>query len=406
MYPTDDDNEVFPTVDGSGGIFPTDDEIGGIFPTDDDNGGVFPTDDDNGGIFPTDDGSGGIFPTDDDNGGGFPTDDDNAGYFPTTDDDNGWVFPTDGDSGWILPTDDDYDEWNGSTNDDYGWMWSTEKATTDNIGWHGITTAQSNTVSLSTTSAATAEEEVLSTTATSPTDNGNNYSSTTRHTTTATTHYELDCADIFSNSRESKSGVYKISIPGIKDPVEVYCDMTTKAGGWTVIQRRIDGLTDFQRTWDEYEQGFGSAEGEYWIGNKMLAALTGAKPYVLRIEMITDQSKQLFAEYTRVVIGGSEFSYKLLSLGKYSGNAGDSLSYHVGQKFSTFDRDNDEWFSNCADNFQGGWWFKYCLESNLNGGYSINFNGQGVIWSKGPDGYRKSLRQVVMMIRPLSFSQW
>lgn len=32
-------------------------------------------------------------------------------------------------------------------------------------------------------------------------------------------------------------------------------------GGWTVIQRRSDGLTDFKRTWADYADGFGHLAG-------------------------------------------------------------------------------------------------------------------------------------------------
>ena len=33
-----------------------------------------------------------------------------------------------------------------------------------------------------------------------------------------------------------------------------------------VIQRRKDGLEDFNRTWEEYEDGFGDINHGYWIG--------------------------------------------------------------------------------------------------------------------------------------------
>ena len=33
-----------------------------------------------------------------------------------------------------------------------------------------------------------------------------------------------------------------------------------------VIQRRIDGQTDFYRGWSEYEVGFGDLTKEFWLG--------------------------------------------------------------------------------------------------------------------------------------------
>jgi hypothetical protein len=33
-----------------------------------------------------------------------------------------------------------------------------------------------------------------------------------------------------------------------------------------VIQRRIDGQTDFYRGWSEYEVGFGDLAKEFWLG--------------------------------------------------------------------------------------------------------------------------------------------
>ena len=49
-------------------------------------------------------------------------------------------------------------------------------------------------------------------------------------------------------------------------------------------------------------------------------------------------------------------NYKL-HIGGYRGNAGDSMAYHNGVKFSTWDRDNDNWVNNCAQSHKGGWWF-------------------------------------------------
>ena len=43
------------------------------------------------------------------------------------------------------------------------------------------------------------------------------------------------------------------------------------------------------------------------------------------------------------------------------------MSYHNGQQFITHDNDNDVITVNCAVYEQGGWWYKDCYRSNLNG---------------------------------------
>lgn len=42
---------------------------------------------------------------------------------------------------------------------------------------------------------------------------------------------------------------------------QVFCEMDYMGGGWTVVQRRTDGLTDFKRPWADYADGFGNLAG-------------------------------------------------------------------------------------------------------------------------------------------------
>lgn len=72
---------------------------------------------------------------------------------------------------------------------------------------------------------------------------------------------------------------------------DVYCDED-----WIVVQRRKDGSVHFNRTWQDYKDGFGDLSGEFWIGNDKLHLLTKS-PTVLWIELQNDGGKEAFAMY-------------------------------------------------------------------------------------------------------------
>ncbi|XP_053387297.1 uncharacterized protein LOC123543147 [Mercenaria mercenaria] len=171
------------------------------------------------------------------------------------------------------------------------------------------------------------------------------------------------------------SGVYKL-----QNGLNVFCDQTTDGGGWTVFQRRQNGEVDFYRNWNEYKNGFGDLNGEFWLGNEHLSILTATGDHELRIDMEDFEGNKAYAKYSKFKVYPEEDKYKLEVSG-YSGNAGDSLKYHNGMAFTTFDNDNDKHSSlNCAIYYHGAWWYKTCYHSNLNGQY---FNDPGKIDDKG-----------------------
>lgn len=63
-----------------------------------------------------------------------------------------------------------------------------------------------------------------------------------------------DCDDVAA-AGNVMSGVYEIWIPGSTKSLQVYCRITD-GRGWLVIHRKQDGLTTFDRTWADYEEGY------------------------------------------------------------------------------------------------------------------------------------------------------
>ncbi|EPQ20099.1 Ficolin-1 [Myotis brandtii] len=198
------------------------------------------------------------------------------------------------------------------------------------------------------------------------------------------------------------SGWHTIYLPGCRR-LTVLCDMHTDGGGWTVIQRRVDGSVDFYRDWAAYQQGFGSQLGEFWLGNEHIHALTAQGTNELRVDLVDFKGTRHFAKYQSFRLGSKDEKYKLV-LGAFAGgSAGDSLTKHNSSLFSTKDQDNDRASSNCAQTYQGAWWYYSCYMSHLNGRYlggSNESSPNGIIWISG-NGKNYSYMVAEMKVRPV-----
>ncbi|XP_036388334.1 fibroleukin [Megalops cyprinoides] len=228
--------------------------------------------------------------------------------------------------------------------------------------------------------------------------------------------YPQDCAEI-QRMGIKENGIYTIQPDPHRPALEAACDMVTAGGGWTVFQRRRDGSVDFNRTWQEYREGFGAPQGEHWLGNAALHGLTAVGQHQLRVQLEDWHQQRRQATYSTFRVASEANRYRLTAR-DYSGDAGNALSYskrynHDGRAFSTADRDHDRYVSgNCAQYYGAGWWFDSCLAANLNGKYYRGrYSGltNGIYWgtwyilTDARSGERYSFKTVEMKTRPRDF---
>ncbi|XP_067603750.1 angiopoietin-related protein 5 [Pseudorca crassidens] len=198
----------------------------------------------------------------------------------------------------------------------------------------------------------------------------------------------LDCTDIkdtIGSVTKTPSGLYIIHPEGSSYPFEVMCDMDYRGGGWTVIQKRIDGIIDFQRLWCDYLDGFGDLLGEFWLGLKKIFYIVNQKntSFMLYVALESEDDTFAYASYDNFWLEDETRFFKM-HLGRYSGNAGDAFrgfrkeDNQNAMPFSTSDVDNDGCRPVCFINGQPvkscshlsnntGWWFNKCGLANLNG---------------------------------------
>ncbi|CAL4204965.1 unnamed protein product [Meganyctiphanes norvegica] len=123
---------------------------------------------------------------------------------------------------------------------------------------------------------------------------------------------------------------------------------------------------------------------------------------VLQVSLHSWDQTTRNAQYKDFSIGDEESGYKL-NVGGYSGDAGDSLAVHNGMKFTTKDRDNDEYGTNCATlsgRDRGGFWYKSCFHTNPFGVLRKKATGDsyGIRWHKWLGDV--NLKKIIFKISP------
>ena len=123
------------------------------------------------------------------------------------------------------------------------------------------------------------------------------------------------CHELYKSGK-TKSRVYTIDPDGL-GPFKVRCKMSTFAAcGWTEIQRRINGDVDFNKYWEDYKEGFGDLEKEFWLGLDKIHRLTASGQTVLRFDLDSFEKEEAYVMYENFLVGSESKDY-ILSDVKY-----------------------------------------------------------------------------------------
>lgn len=191
------------------------------------------------------------------------------------------------------------------------------------------------------------------------------------------------------------SGVYNINgLFGTFTQSQAYCDVD---GGWTVIQKRLLNSTlSFNRTMDEYLDGFGTLESDFWYGLFKIRTLTAKARYELKITFTTTDGEVKTSTYDDFKVTGDEYT---LSLGKHvTSENDDHMSQFIDKPFVSFG--STGMGKTCAEtnlpNLLGGWWYTIgCL-----GDKGANLNGVFINNSAEQVAARLNINSSEMKIRP------
>ena len=184
------------------------------------------------------------------------------------------------------------------------------------------------------------------------------------------------CCQLKETFYGARSGVYlmKEQCRVGKRKTYSYCDMETDGGGWLVIQRRFNGTVSFDRTMEEYENGFGDASSEFWYGLKNILCFAKDNNDVeLRIDLEYPNGNRGFVHYKHFTISAGS-NYEASTTVFKTSPARVSSNFYNPQTRYHYRYGNrpvyQRYFymkANCSSNPRvGGWWDTSC-RGNPNG---------------------------------------
>ncbi|XP_060658535.1 fibrinogen-like protein 1-like protein [Drosophila nasuta] len=169
------------------------------------------------------------------------------------------------------------------------------------------------------------------------------------------TNLPSDCLAFTENP-----GIHEINVLGFGS-FDVLCRNDQEDSGWLVIQQGvIQGKQSFNRDWAAYREGFGSMQGDFFLGLEKIHQLTKLRRHNIFVKVDLSDGQKFWLNCDDFKISDEDNGYAL-KLGEMYGDLYLTRYFTDGMKFTTHDRDNDNnGRVNCAVHFGFGWWYNNC----------------------------------------------
>ena len=146
------------------------------------------------------------------------------------------------------------------------------------------------------------------------------------------------------------------------------------------------------------------------MGTELIHKITKDQPQQAKIEAVSFSGASVMSKYGRFSVASEDEKY-ILSIADFdvaASNNTDILNNSNGQKFSTYDEDNDKYSGNCAAGWssRGGWWYDKCGNFMPNGLWypeSESYRPVEDGWKGmryGPITSLRTLKSTLMMVKP------